>query len=82
MANDVLNPRGQRLSALQALRASNEFFDLQLVHATAAEWLTSPSAADARALLSLASCTLLLLPAPAALSRWRSQRATCAIRPG
>ena len=32
MANDVLNPRGRHVTALQALQTSNEFFDLQLVH--------------------------------------------------
>ena len=29
MANDVLNPSSRHLTALQALRTSNEFFDLQ-----------------------------------------------------
>ena len=71
MANGVLNPQNKQLSALQALRVSNEFFDLQLVHSSAADWLTSPVAADARAVLSLAATTLLLLPSPTAVAAWR-----------
>ena len=68
MRNAVLNPGGaRRLTALQALQTSNEFFDLQLVHAAAA-----PSAAVARSLLALAPATLLLLPTAAAAAAWRA----------
>ena len=70
MMNDVLNPRGEKLSALQALRVSNEFFDLQLVHSSAPGWLLEPTPADARTVLSLAAWTLLLLPSGAALAAW------------
>ena len=68
MRNAVLNPGGaRRLTALQALQTSNEFFDLQLVHAAVA-----PSAAVARSLLALAPATLLLLPTAAAAAAWRA----------
>ena len=68
MRNAVLNPGGaRRLTALQALQTSNEFFDLQLVHAAAA-----PGAAVARSLLALAPATLLLLPTAAAAAAWRA----------
>ena len=70
MSNDVLNPRGERLSALQALRASNEFFDLQIVHTTAPHWLMEPTADDARHVLSLAARTLLYHPTDTGTSAW------------
>ena len=62
MANDVLNPSSRHLTALQALRTSNEFFDLQIVHASSPSWLLLPSASDAKAVIGLAASTLLLLP--------------------
>ncbi|KAL3911772.1 MAG: hypothetical protein SGPRY_008569 [Prymnesium sp.] len=40
MANDVINPRGRRLTALQALQTSNEFFDLQIIHSRPREQLS------------------------------------------
>jgi hypothetical protein len=72
LRNDVLNPRLGRLSALQALQTSNEFFDLQLVHASAVPSLLRPSPAEARSLLSLAATTLLLLPRGTAAASWRA----------
>ena len=71
MANDVLNPRGERLTALQALRVSNEFFDLQIVHSSSPDWLLLPSSGNARAVLSLAAVTLLFLPTEAASDAWK-----------
>ena len=71
MANDVLNPKGSRLTALQALRTSNEFFDAQIVHATAPNWLLHPTRTDARAVLALSSSTLLLLPSASSDSSWK-----------
>ena len=72
LRSDVLNPRLGRLSALQALQTSNEFFDLQLVHASAVPSLLQPSAAQARSVLSLAASTLLLLPRGGAADAWRA----------
>ena len=70
--NDVLNPSQGLLTALQALQASNEFFDLQLVHVAAVPALGRPSPATARSLLSLAAATLLLLPSgEGAAAAWR-----------
>lgn len=72
--NDVLNPREGLLTALQALQASNEFFDLQLVHVAAVPALGRPSPTTARSLLSLAAATLLLLPSGGgaeAAAAWR-----------
>jgi hypothetical protein len=82
MMNDVLNPRGEKLRALQALRVSNEFFDLQLVHSSAPGWLLEPTPADARTVLSLAAWTLLLLPSGAALAAWDAALATTVRSPG
>lgn len=79
MANDVLNPKGSRLTALQALRTSNEFFDTQIVHATAPNWLLHPTRTDARAVLALSSSTLLLLPSESSGSSWK--RALEAVKP-
>jgi len=72
LRNAVLNPRLGHLSALQALQTSNEFFDLQLVHASTAPSLLRPSAAEARSVLSLAAATLLLLPRGGAAAAWRA----------
>ena len=73
MANDVLNPRSERLSALHALRVSNEFFDLQIIYSSAPVWLRAPAAPDAKAILSLAAWTLVLLPDDAtSASAWRA----------
>ena len=79
MANDVLNPAATRLTALQALRVSNEFFDLQLVHASSPQWLLHPTRPDARAVLSLSAATLLLLPSDSSQTSWK--RALAAVAP-
>ena len=71
MANDVLNPSRRELRALDALQASNEFFDLQLVHTSSARWLQRPTLRDARSLLGMAAATLLLLPDASAAAVWR-----------
>ena len=67
MKNDVVNPTSKRLSALEALRVSNEFFDLQIVTAAAPKWLRQPSVSDAKAILSLSAWTLVLMPASCAV---------------
>lgn len=65
LSNGVLNPHSRHLTALQALQASNEFFDLQIIHTSAVQSIRSPTAAQARSLLSLAAATLvILLPGP------------------
>ena len=81
LRNEAVNPRLSVLSSLQALQLSNEFFDLQLVHASAAAAaaastssapaLLAPTAAEARSLLSLAGWTLLALPR-STLTAWRA----------
>ena len=75
--NDVLNPTRAKLTALHALRVSNEFFDLQIIHSNAPSWLVDPSVEDARAILSLSAWTLVLLPDSDASARaWRRAAAT------
>ena len=72
MNHGVLNPRRARLTALQALQVSNEFFDLQLVHIPSLPSLHAPSTGAARSLLSLAAATLLLLPPGPSRASWRA----------